>query len=360
MIIGVPKEIKEHEYRVGVTPSGVKELAKGGHRIIVEKSAGAGSGFPDGDYQLAGAEISDKEKLFADSELIIKVKEPLPDEYGLLHDGQALFTFFHLASNPELVKVLLEKNIPGFAYETLEVNDTLPLLKPMSEIAGSMAPFIAAFYLQKFHGGEGLLFTGADGVPPAQVLILGAGVVGMSALKVAYGMGAQATVISRSADKLKQIDALYQGNVKTLVATKEKMETEALGTDVLIGAVYVTGSKTPKLISKEIVSKMKKGAVIVDVSVDQGGCIETTRPTTHSNPVYTVDGIIHYSVANMPGAYPRTSTLALTTRTIEYIKILAENGIENALKENHPLRTALNTYKGEIMHKAVAESIKNK
>lgn len=359
MIIGVPKEIKEHEYRVGVTPSGVKELAKGGHRIIVEKSAGAGSGFPDEDYQLAGAEISDREKLFADSELIIKVKEPLPDEYDLLYDGQALFTFLHLASNPELVKVLLEKNISGFAYETLEVNDTLPLLKPMSEIAGRMAPFIAAFYLQKFHGGEGLLFTGAEEVPPAHVLILGSGEVGMSALNVAYGMGAQVTVISRGADKLKRIDALYKGNVKTLVATKESIETETVGTDVLIGAVYVTGSKTPKLISREIVSKMKKGAVIVDVSVDQGGCIETTRPTTHSNPVYTVDGIVHYSVANMPGAYPRTSTLALTARTVEYIKILAENGIENALKKNPPLRTALNTFKGVIMHKAVAESIKN-
>ncbi|MBI5099046.1 MAG: alanine dehydrogenase [Nitrospirae bacterium] len=359
MIIGVPKEIKEHEYRVGVTPLGVKELVKDGHRIIIEKSAGAGSGFSDEDYQLAGAEISDKVKLFFDSEIIIKVKEPLSDEYNLLREGQALFTFLHLASNPELVKILLKKNISGFAYETLEVKGTLPLLKPMSEIAGKMAPFIAAFYLQKFHGGEGLLLTGAEGVSPAYVLILGAGVVGMSALKVAYGMGAQVTIINRGEEKLRQIDEMYQGNVRTLAATAENIETETLGSDVLIGAVYVTGLKTPKLISRELVSRMKKGAVIVDVSVDQGGCIATTRPATHNDPVYKVDGIVHYTVANMPGAYPRTSTLALTARTVEYIKILAKNGIENALKENPPLRTALNTFKGEIMHKAVAESIKN-
>ena len=360
MIIGVPKEIKEHEYRVGITPSGVKELVKSGHRIIVERSAGAGSGFSDEDYQLAGAEISDKEKLFSDSGLIIKVKEPLTDEYHLLREGQALFTFLHLASNPELTKILLKKNISAFAYETLEVNGTLPLLKPMSEIAGKMAPFIAAFYLQKFHGGSGLLLTGAEGVPPAYVLILGAGVVGMSALKVAYGMGARVTIINRGGEKLRQVDELYQGNVRTLAATAENIETETFGADVLIGAVHVTGLKTPKLISRELVSKMKKGAVIVDVSVDQGGCIATTRPSTHNNPVYTVDGVVHYTVANMPGAYPRTSTLALTARTVEYIKILAKDGIENAFKENPPLRTALNTFKGEIMHKAVAESINNK
>jgi len=360
MIIGVPKEIKEDEYRVGITPIGVKELVKDGHRIIIEKSAGAGSGFSDEDYQSAGAEISDKEKLFFDSELIVKVKEPLTNEYHLLREGQALFTFLHLASNPELVKTLLKKKVSGFAYETLEVSGTLPLLKPMSEIAGKMAPFIAAFYLQKIHGGEGLLLTGTEGVTPAQVLILGAGMVGMSALKVACGMGAQVTVINRGTEKLKQIDKLYQGKVKTLAATKENIEMETVAADVLIGAVYVTGARTPKLIPKELVSKMKKGAVIVDVSVDQGGCISTTRPTTHSNPVYTVDGIVHYTVANMPGAYPRTSTLALTAKTIEYIKMLTEIGIERAVTENQILRSALNVCKGKVMHKAVAESIHNK
>jgi alanine dehydrogenase len=359
MIIGVPKEIKVDEFRVGVTPQGVKGLAEGGHRVIVEKSAGAGSGFSDEDYESAGAEISDKERLFADAGLIIKVKEPLADEYHLLREGQALFTFLHLASNPGLLKILLKKNISAFGYETLEVDGTLPLLRPMSEIAGKMAPFIAAFYLQKFHGGEGLLFTGTEGVHPANVLILGAGVVGMSALKVAHGMGAQVTIVNRGEDKLRQVDEIYKRAVRTLGATAENIETAALAADVLIGAVYVTGSRTPKLISRELVSRMRNGAVIVDVSVDQGGCIETTRPTTHDNPVYIVDGVVHYTVANMPGAYPRTSTFALTAKTIEYIKILAKNGIENAFKENPAIRTALNTFRGEIMHKAVAESMRS-
>jgi len=357
MIIGIPKEIKEHEYRVGTTPSGVAELVRQGHRVIVEKSAGVGSGFPDEEYLHAGAEISDREKLFTASELIVKVKEPLPSEYSLLKNRQALFTFLHLASNPELVKILLEKHITGFAYETLEADGTLPLLQPMSEIAGKMAPVMAAYYLQKIHGGAGLLLTGAAGVSPARVLILGAGVVGVSALKVAHGMGAYVTVINRGREKLKLIDELYHGKVKTLAATREQIESEAVAADVLIGAVYITGARTPKLVSREVVSRMKKGAVIVDVSVDQGGCVETTRPTTHSNPVYNVEGVIHYSVANMPGAYPRTSTLALTTESIKYIAMIAGAGIEGAVTENKTLRSALNTYRGEVMNRAVAESI---
>ena len=357
MIIGVPKEIKEHEYRVGITPQGVKELKKDEHRVIIEKSAGAGSGFSDEDYIQCGAEVSDKNRLFNDSELIIKVKEPLLSEYGLLREGQSLFTFLHLAPNLELLSVLLKKNITALAYETLEVNGTLPLLMPMSEIAGEMAPVIAAYYQQKVYGGYGILLTGAEGVPPANVLILGAGTVGMNALKVAFGIGANITVINRGTGKFKLIDAMYHGKVKTLISTKDNIESEALKADVIIGAVLITGTVTPKLISRALVSKMKKGSVIVDVAVDQGGCVETTMPTTHSNPVYIVDGVVHYAVANMPGAYPRTSTLALTNRTLPYIKILAKTGIENAIKENEPLRTALNTYKGKIMHKAIAESI---
>ena len=356
MIIGVPKEIKEHEYRVGITPEGVKELKKDGHRVIIEKSAGAGSGFSDEDYIQCGAEVSDKNRLFNDSELIIKVKEPLLSEYGLLREGQSLFTFLHLAPNLELISVLLKKNITALAYETLEADGILPLLMPMSEIAGKMAPVIAAYYQQKVHGGYGILLTGAEGIPPANVLILGAGTVGMNALKVAFGIGANITVINRGIDKFKLIDAMYQGKVKTLISTKDNIESEALKADVVIGAVLITGAITPKLISRALVSKMKKGSVIVDVAVDQGGCVETTRPTTHSNPIYIVDGVVHYAVVNMPGAYPRTSTLALTNRTLPYIKILAKTGIENAIKENEPLRTALNTYKGKIMHKALAES----
>lgn len=357
MIIGIPKEIKEHEYRVSVTPSGAGELLDDGHRVLVEKSAGDGSGFPDDDYRQAGAEIADKARLFRDSELIVKVKEPLPAEYDLLREGQALFTFLHLASAPELRRVLLKKNIAGFAYETLEINGTLPLLTPMSEIAGKMAPVVAAHYLQKVYGGEGILITGTGDVSPARVLILGAGVVGMSALKVAYGMGARVTVIDRGIEKLKRVNEIYHERVRAVISTGENIESEVLKTDIFIGAVLVTGEKTPRLVSKELVSKMKKGAVIVDVSVDQGGCVETTKPTTHDNPVYTVDGVIHYAVANMPGAYPRTSTLALTGMTIPYIRMLAKNGIKK-VSENTLLKTAINTYKGEIVHKAVAASIK--
>ncbi len=355
MIIGIPKEIKEHEYRVGIIPSSVKELKKDGHRIIVEESAGEGSRFSDEDYQKAGAEILDKPRLFNDSELIVKVKEPLPTEYDLLREGQALFTFLHLAPNPELTSILLKKNVTALAYETLEVDGALPLLIPMSEIAGKMALVIAAYYQQRVYGGEGILLTSVEGVPPAKVLVLGAGTVGMNALKVAYGIGASVTVINRGMEKLERINKLYQGKVKTLTATKENIESEVLKADVVIGAVLITGARAPKLISKELVSKMKKGAVIVDVAVDQGGCIETTKPTTHNNPVYSVNGVIHYAVSNMPGAYPRTSTLALTSKTIEYIKILANNGIENAIKENVPLKSALNTYKGKVVHEALAE-----
>ena len=353
MIVGVPKEIKEHEYRVGITPAGVRELEKEGHRIIVEKSAGEGSGFADEDYQKAGAEISDKVRLFRESELLVKVKEPLSSEYDLLRDGQALFTFLHLAPNPELTDVLLRKNIAGLAYETLEENGTLPLLTPMSEIAGRMAPVIAAYYLQRVHRGEGILLSGVEGVPPARVLILGAGIVGTNAARVALGIGARVTVINRGIERLQYIDELFHGNVDTLPATGENIETEALKADVLIGAVLVPGARTPRLVSKELVTRMKKGSVIVDVSVDQGGCVETTRPTTHNNPVYNVDGVVHYTVANMPGAYPRTSTFALTNRTLPYIRVLAKNGIEKSVRENKPLRSALNTYDGKIMHEAL-------
>lgn len=356
MIIGVPAEIKEHEYRVGVTPSGAKALRRKGHNVIVEGSAGEGSGFTDDDYRKEGALITDRNRLFNDSELIIKVKEPLASEYGLFREGQSLFTFLHLAPAPELTGFLLKRKITALAYETLEEDGSLPLLKPMSEIAGKMAPVVAAYFLQKVYSGAGVLFTGVEGVPSARVLILGAGSAGMNALGVAYGMGANLTVINRGIEKLRHIDEIYKGKVKTLTATSENINSEAVNADAVICAVLVTGARTPKLISKELVSRMKKGAVIVDISVDQGGCSETTRPTTHSNPVYTVDGVIHYSVANMPGAYPRTSTLALTGRTLKYIEILADDGIEEAVSRNSSLRSALNTYKGKIMNKAITEA----
>jgi len=357
MIIGIPREIKEHEYRVSITPAGVKLILKEGHRVIVEKSAGAGSGFSDEDYQKSGAEISDKFNLFSESELIIKVKEPMPSEYDFFREGQALFTFLHLAPNPELTGFLIKKHIAALAYETLEEGGTTVLLTPMSEIAGKMAPVVAAFYLQKAYGGQGILVTGVEGVSPARVLILGAGVVGMNALRVALGMGARVSVINRGVEKLQQIDREFSGKVDTFQAAEENIEFEVLKADIVIGAVLIPGARTPRLVSKGLVAKMKKGAVIVDVSVDQGGCIETTKPTTHNNPVYTVDGVIHYAVANMPGAYPRTSTLALTNKTLPYIRLLAKNGIEKSVRENEPLKKALNVYRGKIVREELAESL---
>jgi len=356
MIIGVPKEIKNHEYRVAVTPAGVTELIKDGHRLIIEKSAGTGSGFADKEYLNAGAEVADRDRLFHESELIVKVKEPLPEEYTYFREGQALFTYLHLASVPELTAMLLDKKISGFAYETLEIEGKLPLLAPMSEVAGKMAPLMGAYYLQKKYGGAGLLVSGAESVEPAKVLILGAGVVGKGALQVAFGMGADVTVINRGEAKLRDIDTLYKGKVRTVLSTEENIEAEAVKTDILIGAVLVTGAKAPKLVTRDLVSRMKQGSVIVDVSVDQGGCVETTKPTTHNDPVYTVDGVIHYTVANMPGAYPRTSTIALTNKTLEYIQMIANSGIENSATGDGPLRSALNTYQGRITHKSVEES----
>ena len=357
MIIGIPKEIKEHEYRISVTPDGVRELAAAGNTLIVEHSAGVGSGFSDEEYERAGAELSYKKVLFSRAELIVKVKEPMPAEFEFFQEGQAIFTFLHLAANPDLAGFMLKKNIAGFAYETLEKDGTLPLLRPMSEIAGRMAPIVGAYYLQKVYGGAGVLVTGASGVAPANFLILGAGTVGMGALQVAHGMGANVTVINRGAARLKVIDGMYQEEVKTLISTDETIAAEALKADVLIGAVLLAGAKAPRLVSRQLVGKMKKGSVIVDVSVDQGGCVETTKPTTHDDPVYTVDGVIHYTVANMPGAYPRTSTLALTSVTLTYIKELAMMGIEKAAKKDGFLKGALNTYKGAVMHEALKKSI---
>jgi alanine dehydrogenase len=360
MIIGVPKEIKKHEYRVGMTPEGVRELKRDDHRVIVEASAGEGSQFTDEDYMDAGAEISDKESLFKKSELIVKVKEPLPSEYNLFSEGQGIFTFLHLAANPDLVDVLLRKNITALAYETLEENGSTPLLAPMSEIAGRMSPIMAAFYLQKEYGGQGVLLTGIQGGTPARVLILGAGTVGMNALKVAYGMGADITVVNRGPEKLRQVDELSRGKVKTLLSTGKNIESAVTVSDAVIGAVMVTGARAPKLVSRELVSRMKKGSVIVDVSVDQGGCIETTRPTTHDDPVYSENGVIHYAVTNMPGAYPKTATLALTGKTIEYIRMLAGFGLEQGIDKNASLKSALNTFKGKVIHQALKKSLSSK
>lgn len=355
MIIGVPAEIKEHEYRVGMTPAGAMSLVEKGHHILVEEGAGRESGFSDDEYRKAGGRIMDKKLLFAESELIIKVKEPLPAEYDLFRDGQSLFTYLHLAPARDLTDFLIQKKITAFAYETLTENGSLPLLEPMSEIAGKMAPVVAAYFLQKVHGGSGVLLPRVDDVSRARVLILGAGNAGRSALRVAYNMGAQIIILNRGTEKLRHIEQEYGDSVATLIASEENIACEVVKADAVIGAVLVPGARTPKIISAELVSRMKKGAVIVDISVDQGGCFETTHPTTHGDPIYTVHGVIHYAVANMPGAYPQTSTIALTTRTLKYISMLAENGIRESIDSNAVLRSALNTHQGEITNPAIQE-----
>jgi alanine dehydrogenase len=357
MIIGVPKEIKREEYRVGIIPAGVKELKRNGHTVLVEAGAGQGSGFPDDEYRSAGADIVQREALYEKADLIVKVKEPLPVEFDLIREKQVLFTFLHLAPNRQLTNLLLERKITAIGYETLEKDGALPLLSPMSEIAGRMAPIMASFYLQMIHGGAGKLATGAVGVKPAKALILGAGVVGFNASRVCAGLGMDTVVINNTIEKLKRLDDMFMGRIKTLPSTLHNIEEEIRDSDIIIGAVLVPGAKTPVLINRDMIGTMRKGAVIVDVSVDQGGCFETSMPTTHDKPVYQVGGIIHYAVANMPGAYPHTSTLALANATLPYVMTLANSGVEPAVRGNAPLRSALNTYRGHIVHKGLAESI---
>ncbi len=362
MVIGVPKEIKKEEFRVGLTPYGVEELkADGlkteGHTILVEKGAGEGSNFSDNEYRDSGAEIVGRDVLFAEAELIVKVKEPLPSEYDLLKEGQAIFTFLHLAANRELIDVLLRKKIMGLGYETLEKNGSLPLLAPMSEIAGRMAPIMASYFLQKVHGGRGILPTGVMGVEPAKALIIGAGVVGTNAARDCVGLGMDTVVTDIKMERLQRIDEMFMGRVKTMPVTIHNIKEEIKDADIVIGAVLVPGGRTPLLIKKDTLKTMKKGSVIVDVSVDQGGCFETSRPTTHDDPIYEVEGVIHYAVANMPGAYPKTSTIALTNATLPYVKLLANKGVKHAIREDAPIKSSLNTYKGHIVHKTLAESL---
>jgi alanine dehydrogenase len=355
MIIGVPKEIKTHEYRVAVTPAGVLELMGAGHKVFCESSLGVGSGFSDAQYASAGAIITDKAGVFTKAELIVKVKEPQREEFESFRDGQALFTYLHLAPNRELIDYLLAKRISGFAYETLEHGGGLPLLTPMSEIAGRMAPIVGSYFLQRPQGGRGVLTAGAVGVPPAHVLILGAGIVGENALRVAHALGSEVTVINRGIEKLREIDKQYAGEVHTSTINKAHMEQALAEADLVVGAVYARGARAPHLVTREMLGGMKPGAVVVDVSIDQGGCFETSRPTTHDAPVFEVDGIIHYAVANMPGAYPNTSTRALTNATLPYLIKLAELGIKNALEDSE-LRTALNTHEGKLTHEGLAKS----
>ena len=358
MIIGVPKEVKDHEYRVSVTPDGVQALRHAGHEVLVEPSAGVGSGYTDEQYRQAGAKIaSSKEALFKDAALIVKVKEPQLSETCLFRPRQVLFTYLHLASSAELTKALLEADITAIAYETIEAKDgTLPMLKPMSEIAGKMSVQVGARYLEATQGGRGLLVGGVPGVDPAKVVVLGAGTVGSAATRIAVGMGAQVTVINLDIERLRYLDDLYQGRIVTRASTQAAIEENVLTADLLIGAVLVPGARAPKLVSRALVAKMKPKSVIVDVSVDQGGCIETTRPTTHSDPTYMMEGVLHYCVANMPGIVPRTSTQALTNATLPYLLTLAASGVDAAVRADAGLAKGVNLSQGKVTCRGVAEA----
>lgn len=358
MIIGIPKEVKDHEYRVSVMPDGVQALANRGHQVWVEPSAGIGSGYSDEDYQRAGAAIAgSKEELFRKAELIVKVKEPLLSECHFFRAGQVLFTYLHLASLPELTKALLEAKVTAIAYETTEGRDgSLPMLKPMSEIAGRMSVQIGARYLEKTLGGPGVLLAGVPGVEPAHVVVLGAGVVGSAATGIAVGMGARVTVINLDLDRLRYLDDLYRGRIVTRACTPGAIEQCVREADLVIGAVLVPGARAPKLVSRTLVGQMKQGAVVVDVAVDQGGCFETTRPTTHSDPIYTIDGVLHYGVPNIPGIVPRTATVALTNATFPFLSRLVSAGLQQAIRSDPGLAKGVNLMDGKVTCRAVAEA----
>ena len=359
MRIGVPTEIKNNEYRVGMTPAGARDLSSDGHEVLVQKGAGNGSSFGDEEYEAAGAKIlPDADAVFDAADMIVKVKEPIEADLERLKDGQLLFTYLHLAPVPDLTEALLKKKIVGVAYETItdERKRTLPLLTPMSEVAGRMSVHVGAYYLHKPNNGRGVLLGGVPGVLPADVVIIGGGVVGTNAAKMAVGLGARVTILDVSLDRLRQLDDIFRGEVQTLASSRAHLEDAVRRADLLIGGVLIPGAAAPKLVTRAMIGQMKKGSVIVDVAIDQGGCVETAHPTTHSDPVYEVDGVVHYCVANMPGAVPRTSTIALTNATLPYTRTLANLGFQRAVRENPGLAEGVNVYNGEITYEAVATS----
>ena len=359
MRVGVPKEIKVHEYRVGLVPSSVRELIHGNHEVIVEKGAGVGAGIPDEAYTRVGASIvNTADEVFRAAELIVKVKEPQNSETGKLRHGQVLFTYLHLAPNPDLARALQRSGATCIAYETVTAADgSLPLLTPMSEVAGRMAPQIGAACLEKSQGGRGILLGGVPGVPPGDVLILGAGVVGMNAALIAVGMGANVTIVDRSMPALRRAADHFGASIGTVFSTRNSVERLVTKADVVIGAVLVVGAAAPKLVTEEMVKSMKTGAVLVDVAIDQGGCFETSRPTTHAEPTYILDGVVHYCVTNMPGAVARTSTFALNNATLPFVLALANKGWRRAMQEDAHLRAGLNVFDGRVTHPAVAGAL---
>ena len=358
MKIGIPKEIKTNENRVALVPSGAEALVAAGHTVLVEKSAGLGSGFSDEQYTAAGARIvPDAEAAWAEAELVVKVKEPIEPEWKRIRPGQTLFTYFHFAADERLTQAHLASGAICIAYETVELpSHELPLLTPMSEVAGRMAVQEGAKYLEKLHGGRGILLSGVPGVPPARVVILGGGMVGINAAKIAAGLGASVTILDVSLERLRYLSDVMPANVQLVYSNRHNVLEQIATADLVIGAVLIPGAVAPKLIRREDLKTMRPGAVIVDVAVDQGGCVETTHATTHENPIYSVDGVIHYGVANMPGGVPRTSTLALTNATLPYVLQLANKGWKQALKDNGALCKGLNIVDGKITHKGVAEA----
>src|ERR1700754_2658125 len=360
MIIGVPKEVKDHESRVGVTPAGVKALVEAGHKVLVEQKAGALSAMPDEEYQSAGAEIvGSAHDVWRLAEMVVKVKEPVEKEYKHFREGLVLFTYLHLAPLTELTNALLSAKVTGIAYETVRDRiGALPLLTPMSEVAGRMSVQVGAAYLEKEHGGRGVLLGGVPGVPPGNVCIIGGGIVGPNAAKMALGLGAKVTLVDLNLNRLRELDDIFNGRVFTMASNSYNISRAACEADLLIGGVLIPGAAAPKIVTKAMVAKMKKGAVIVDVAIDQGGCIETAHPTTHSNPSYEVNGVVHYCVTNMPAAVPNTSTLALTNATFPYVMKLAKLGAKAAIQEDKGIAEGVNTFNGILTYAAVAAAQK--
>jgi alanine dehydrogenase len=358
MKIGLPKEIKDNEYRVGLTPAGVNALSNAGHEVFVQKTAGEGSGFSDDQYVQAGGKLLDTaDEVWETGEMIVKVKEPVAPEYSRMREDQLLFTYLHLAPEFELTKQMMERKVTGVAYETItDKKGTLPLLTPMSEVAGRMSVQVAATYLEKMNGGKGILLGGVPGVPAANVVIIGGGVVGTEAAKMAVGLGAKVTIIDINLERLRQLDDIFLSKVQTLASSRYAIHEAISHADVVIGGVLVVGAAAPKLVTRDMLKDIPAGSVLVDVAVDQGGCFETTHATTHSNPTYYEEGVLHYCVANMPGAVPRTSTFALTNATLPYALALANKGFERAIADDAGLKAGVNTYAGKCTYEAVATS----
>jgi alanine dehydrogenase len=355
--IGVAKEIKTHEYRVALTPAGARELVQKGHEVLVETTAGEGSAFTDADYERAGARVVSVDDVWSQSELLLKVKEPIAAEYPRLREGLVLFTYLHIAADEPLTRALVDSGITAVAYETVETDDgKLPLLAPMSEIAGRLAAQAGAYFLEKPLGGRGLLLGGVPGVAPGRVLVIGGGIVGYNSAIIAIGLGAQVTILDRSIDRMRYLDEILSGRVSTVMSSTLQIESSIADADVVIGAVLVPGARAPKLVTRDMLGVMKPGSVIVDVAIDQGGCVETARPTTHDDPVYSVDGVTHYCVANMPGGVPITSTKALTNATLPYVEAIADRGIREAVLSDRALGRGVNVLDGKITYRAVAEA----